>query len=286
MKRILVTGATGQIGRQVVDALRRIGCRIRAMSRTPPSANLPRDVEVVQGDLANAASLDACLNGVDAVFLVWVAPFAAAAPAIARLAAHAERIVLLSSPHRTNHPFFQQPNGLRAIHAGLDQLVASSGRQWTILRPGPFAMNCRNWWAPQIANGNTVRWFHAAAETAPVHERDIGAVAARALCDDGHDGREYVLTGPASLTQRDQVQIIGDTIGRPLSFEELSPQAAREGILAAVPGAVADMLLTAYGAAVNVPAYVTSAIEDVTGVPARSFQQWAADHADDFAVTP
>jgi uncharacterized protein YbjT (DUF2867 family) len=282
MKRILVTGATGQIGSHVVHALRPTGCRVRAMSRTS-AANLPRDVELVQGDLADGDALDRCLEGVDAVFLGWLAPFGAAAPAVARIAAHAERIVLLSSPHRTNHPFFQQPNGLRAIHAGLDRLVESSGRQWTILRPGPFALNCRNWWAPQIATGNIVRWFHADAATAPVHEHDIAAVAVRALCDEGHHGREYVMTGPASLTQREQVQIIGNAIGRPLSFEELSPPSAREALLAMMPGGVADMLLTAYGAAVNLPAYVTTTIADVTGLPARTFRQWATDHVDDFS---
>jgi uncharacterized protein YbjT (DUF2867 family) len=282
MKRILVTGATGQIGGEVVEQLRGAGCRIRAMSRDTRSAHLPHDVEVVQGDLTIPATLDACLEGIDAVFLVWLAPLAAASPAIERIAAHAERIVLLSSPHRTNHPFFQQPNALRAVHDGVDRLVEGSGRQWTILRPGPFAINCRNWWAPEIRSGNVVRWFHADAATAPVHERDIAAVAARALCGDGHHGREYVLTGPASLTQREQVQIIGEAIGRPLSFMELSPQAAREKMLATMPAGAADMLLTAYGAAVDRPAYVTSTIAEVTGVPARTFPQWAVDHAEDF----
>jgi uncharacterized protein YbjT (DUF2867 family) len=282
MKRILVTGATGQIGGQVVEQLRGGDCRIRALSRQSRSANLPNDVEIAQGDLAIPETLDACLDGVDAVFLVWLAPLAAAAPAIERIAAHAERIVLLSSPHRTDHPFFQQPNGLRAIHAGVDRLVEESGRQWTILRPGPFAINCRNWWAPEIRSGNVVHWFHADAATAPVHERDIAAVAVRALCGDGHHECEYVLTGPASLTQREQVQIIGDAIGRPLSFVELSPQSAREKMLTIMPGGAADMLLTAYGAAVNLPAYVTSTIAEVTGVPARTFEQWAVDHAGDF----
>src|SRR5262245_54336975 len=105
MKRILVTGATGNIGRQVVHQLQGTGCRIRAMSRNPDASSLPHDVEIVRGDWAAPETLDACLEGVDAVFLVWVAPVAAAPAAIQRIAAHAERIVLLSSPHRTPHPF-------------------------------------------------------------------------------------------------------------------------------------------------------------------------------------
>jgi uncharacterized protein YbjT (DUF2867 family) len=287
MKRVLVTGATGQIGSEVVSQLRGNDCRIRAMSRHPRSANLPPDVEVVSGDLSAPETLDACLNGVDSVFLVWMAPLAAASPAIERIAAHARQIVLLTSPHRTPHPFFQQPNGMRAIHAGVERLIEEAGLAWTFLRPGPFAINCRNWWAPQLRKGDVVRWFYADAATAPVHERDIAAVAVRALCNAGHDGREYVLTGPASLTQREQVQVIGDAVGRPLRFEELSRESARQQMLAMTfPPLVADMLLDAYAAAVGLPATVTSTVLEVTGTPARSFHDWAIDHAGDFETLP
>jgi len=284
MTRVLVTGATGQIGSEVVSQLRSTRCRIRAMSRHPRSANLPADVEIVRGDLSAVDTLDTCLDGIDSVFLVWMAPLGAAAPAIARIAAHAKRIVLLTSPHRTPHPFFQQPNGLRVIHAGVEQLIESSGLRWTFLRPGPFAINCRNWWALQLRTGDVVRWFYADAATAPVHERDIAAVAVRALCSEEHDGCEHVITGPASLTQREQVQIIGEAIGRPLRFEELSRESAREQMLAMrFPPPAADMLLDAYAAAVGLPALVTSTVLEVTGSRARSFDEWATDHAGDFS---
>ena len=285
MKRILVTGATGNVGRQVVAQLSATGCQIRALSRNPQSANLPKDVEVARGDLAVPGTLDIALEGVDAVFLVWVLPLAAAATTLQRIASHAEHIVLLTSAHRTAHPFFQQPNALRSVHAGIEQLVETTGLQWTFLRPGAFAINCLNWWAPQIRDGDVVRWFHADAATAPIHERDIAAVAAHALCEEGHNGMEYVLTGPESLTQREQVHIIGDAIGRPLRFEEVSPESARRSILAMWPAPLADMLLSAYGAAVDRPAFVTSTVADVTGTPARSFHDWAVEHAGEF-VTP
>ena len=112
---------------------------VRALSRRPQSASLPDDVEVVGGDLSAAETLDAALEGVDAVFLVWVAPLATAGTVLERIASNAGRIVLLTSPHRTPHPFFQQPNALRAVHAGLEQLVEASELQWTFLRPGVFA---------------------------------------------------------------------------------------------------------------------------------------------------
>src|SRR5262245_34431711 len=284
MERILVTGATGQIGSEVVSQLRDTGCAVRAMSRNPRSGHLPPDVEVVPGDLSAPDTLDACLDGIDSVFLVWMAPLAAAAPAVARIAAHAKRVVLLTSPHRTLHPFFQQPNGMRHIHASVEQLIEKSKLAWTFVRPGPFAINSRNWWAPQLRDGDVVRWCYADAETAPVHERDIAAVAARALREEGHAGREYVLTGPASLTQREQVRIIGEAAGRSLRLEELPRETAREQMLAMkFPPPVADMLLNAYAAAVGLPALVTSTILEVTGTPARSFRDWAMDHSAAFA---
>jgi uncharacterized protein YbjT (DUF2867 family) len=287
MMRVLVTGATGQIGSEVVSQLRGSGRRIRAMSRNPRSSDLPANVEVVGGDLSAPDTLDACLDGIDSVFLMWMAPLSAAAAAVARIAAHAKRIVLLTSPHRTPHPFFQQPNDMPAIYAGVEQLIEASGLDWTFLRPGPFAINARNWWAPQLRHGNVVRWFYADAETAPVHERDIAAAAVRALCDEGHEGRDYVLTGPASLTQREQLQIIGDAVGRPLRFQELSRDSAREQMLAMMfPPPVADMLLNAYAAAVGLPAMVTSTVLEITGAPARSFHDWAIDHAHDFRTRP
>jgi uncharacterized protein YbjT (DUF2867 family) len=282
MKRVLVTGATGNIGRPVVNQLRATGCLVRALSRSPQSANLPADVEVVRGDLSAPETLEACHDGVDAVFLVWIGALAPAESAVERIAARAERVVFLSSPHRTPHPFFQQPNALVSVHAGVERLIEASGLQWTILRPGVFALNCLHWWSPQIASGDVVRWFYADAATAPIHEGDIAAVAVRALCDGGHNRKDYVLTGPESLTQREQVRIIGDAIGRPLRFEELSREAARQEMLAMMPPPIADMLLNAYAAAVGRPAFVTATVAEVTGSPARSFRDWALEHAAEF----
>jgi uncharacterized protein YbjT (DUF2867 family) len=284
---ILVTGATSRVGRLVVDELLRAGVPVRALTRRPEHAALPPGAEVVQGDLTVPASLDAALQGAGSVFLVWTAPAAAAPATIARLAAHTpaeyRRVVYLSAPHRTPHPFFQQPNPLRELHAEVERLLADTGLDLSIIRPGMFASNALHWWAPQIRHGDVVRWPYADVETAPIDERDIAAVAARALLDERHANADYVLTGPESLSQAAQVRVIGDAIGRPLQFDELSPDDFRREAAGAWPAGVADMLLSAWQAALGRPAFVTASVQEVVGSPARTFSQWAADHAAAFA---
>lgn len=283
MNRILIIGATGNVGRQVLSQLPATGVRIRSLVRNPQTAGLPPHVDVLQGDLTIPESLDACLDGIDTVFLVWTAPPGTVAPALERIVRHARRIVFLSAPLKTAHPLFQQPNALRALATQIEQLIETSGLQWTFLRPGMFAANALNWWAPQIrAGSNVVRWPHVAAPTAPIHERDIAAVAVRALCEDGHAGAEYVLTGPQSLTQSEQISTISDVIGRTFCVEEISPEEARSELLPIMPAFVINMLLNAWAAAIGQPALVTSTVAEITGAPARTFREWAADHAADF----
>ena len=208
---VLVTGATGRIGRMVIDQLIDADVPVRALTRRPEAAaSLPANVEVVTGDLTEPASLDAGLRGAGAVFLVWTAPPATVPAVVERVAAHARRVVFLSSPHQTPHPFFRQPNPMAVLHADIERLIAAAGVESVILRPGMFASNCLSWWAGAIRAGDVVRWPYAAAETAPVDDRDVAAVAARTLYEDGHAGGDYVLTGPESLRQAEQVRIIGE----------------------------------------------------------------------------
>ncbi|MGE3285563.1 MAG: SDR family oxidoreductase [Pseudonocardia sp.] len=281
-RTVLVTGATGRIGRGVVDRLLDAGVAVRALTRRPEAAaTLPADVEVVTGDLTVPGSLDAALRGADAVFLVWTAPPATAPTVVERLAATVRRVVLLSSPHQVPHPFFRQPNPLADLHAELERLVAATGLGSTIIRPGMFASNSVFWWAGAIRSGGPVRWPYGAAETAPVDDRDVAAVAARALYEDGHAGGDYVLTGPESLSQAEQVGIIGDVVARPITFEELSPDEFRSETEGSWPRPAVDMLLAAWAATMGRPAHVTSTVSDVLG-SVRSFRDWAVDHADAF----
>src|SRR5215831_1538328 len=277
---VLVTGATGRVGRAVVDLLVDVGVPVRVLTRrAEAAAMLPANVEVATGDLTVPESLDAALRGTGAVFLVWTAPPATAPAVIERLATYAPRVVFLSSPHQTPHPFFEQPNPMAVLHADIERLIATAGLESTIIRPGMFASNVLFWWAAAIRAGGAVRWPYGAAETAPIDDRDVAAVAARALYQDGHAGGDYVLTGPDSLSQAEQVSIIGDVVGRRITFEELSPEEFRSETAGSWPRPVVDMLLAAWGATMGRPAFITTTVFDITGSVPRSFRQWVADHA-------
>ncbi|MFI5955431.1 NAD(P)H-binding protein [Cryptosporangium sp. NPDC051539] len=273
---MLVTGATGRVGSLVAGLLAEAGVPVRALThRAEAPTTLPPGVEVVTGDLTVPESLDAALRGVSAVFLVWTAAPATVPAVVERLAAQTRRVVFLSSPHRTPHPFFQQPNPMAGLHAEIEQRIADAGLESTILRPGMFASNALAWWIPAIRAGEAVRWPYASAETAPVDDRDVAAVAAQALIQGGHD--DYVLTGPESLTQAEQVGIIGDVLGREVTFDELTPDEFRRETAGIWPGPVVDMLLAAWAATLGRPAFVSPAVSDVLGSAPRTFRQYVQE---------
>jgi uncharacterized protein YbjT (DUF2867 family) len=284
---VLVTGATGRVGRLVVDQLTTAGLPVRALTHRPEAAaTLPANVEVVTGDLTAPESLGAALRDISAAFLVWTVPPATAPAVVERLATCTRRVVFLSSPHQTPHPFFQQPNPMAVLHATMERLLAAAGLEPTILRPGMFASNAVFWWAAAIRAGGVVRWPYGAAETAPIDERDVAAVAARTLQEGGQAGRDYVLTGPESLSQAAQAAIIGEVLGRRITFEELSPDEFRAATAGSWPRPVVDMLLAAWAATMGQPALVTTAVSDILGTAPRSFRQSAADSAAAFLAEP
>ncbi|HEY2598685.1 MAG TPA: NAD(P)H-binding protein [Candidatus Dormibacteraeota bacterium] len=284
---MLVIGATGRIGSAVVDQLMDAGVPVRALThRSEAAATLPGNVEVVTGDLTVPESLDAGLRGVGTVFLIWTAPPTTAPAVVERLAKHARRVVFLSAPHQTPHPFFQQPNPMAVLYSEIERLIAAAGLESTIIRPGMLASNALFWWAAAIRAGDAVRWPYGAAETAPVDDRDVAAVAARTLHEDGHAGGDYVLTGPESLSQAEQVRIIGEVVQRRLTFEQLSPDEFRNETEGSWPRPAVDMLLAAWAATMGRPAYMTSTVFDILGSRPRSFREWVVDHSAAFTEVP
>lgn len=285
-KSILITGATGNVGRHVVSQLLNTDARIRALTRNPAVAGLPPEVDVRQGDLLSPSTLNEHLDDVDAVFLVWRSPETGAAVEVIKAASQrARRLVFLSSSAIADE-LPVQTNPIGKMHAEIENAIEQSGLEWTFLRPGGFASNVRQWWAPQIRQGDVVRWPYCGASWAPIHERDIAAVAVRALTEDGHGGKKYVLTGPEALSVFEQVQTIGEAIGRRLRVEEISRETAREQMVALMPPWVVELLLDTWAAMAGHPPLVTSTVKEITGEPAHTFRQWAADHAADFQFRP
>jgi len=282
MNRILIIGGTGNIGREVITQLTARGTQVRALVRNPDRARFPPEVEVMRGDLTCPDTLDACLAGIDTVFLVWTAPAGAAAPALGRIAKHSRRIVFLSAPLKTPHPFFQQPNPSRVLAENIERMIETSGLEWTFLRPGMFALNSRHFWGPQIRAGNVVRWPYLAAPTAPIDERDIAAAAVLTITEERHAGMEYVLTGPQSLSQYEQISTIGNVIGRPLRIEEFPPDEARRQGLAGMLASVVAKLLDAWAAAIGQPAFITSTFQELTGRQPRTYLDWVTANAAEF----
>jgi uncharacterized protein YbjT (DUF2867 family) len=280
---ILVTGPTGNVGRHVVSQLLAAGAPVRALCRNPESARLPAGVEIVRGDLTVTGTIDAPLDGVDVVFLLYRGLGPASVPVFERIAKRARKIVFLSSS-LVRDDVDRQTNPIAAGHAEIEGLIQRFTPEWTLLRPGAFAANALSWWGPQIRSGNTVRWPYGAAAFPPIYERDIASVAVRALLDPAHSHKKYFLTGPQSLTQAEQVRIIGEAIGRPLHFEELSDDQARSQLSAAMPGFIVDFLLQAWGGMIMNPVPALRTVEEITGKPGATFQEWAADHAADFAT--
>ncbi|MEV0996737.1 zinc-binding dehydrogenase [Nonomuraea sp. NPDC050202] len=258
MGRILVTGATGTVGRHAVALLREAGAEVVTLSG--------RD-----GDLRDPATLPP-LDGVTSVLLIW--PFATADGAREVLRALAgRRVVYLSSAAR------------RGWEREVERLVEEAAGEWTFLRPHAFAANALRW-ARQVRAG-VVRAAYGAAGMPVVHERDIAAVAVRALLDAGHHGAAYALTGPETLSQADQVRIVSEVTGLPVRWEELAPEQARAALLAGgwPPGAVEEVL-RAQAELVSRPVPVTSAVEEVTKAPASPFREWVREHAAAFSAAP
>lgn len=269
---ILVTGASGQVGRHVVAQLRSVGADF-VMSGRNPAALGP---DAVYGDLTDPSTLP--LAGISKVFLYTVP---SGIEGFLEAAADVEQIVLLSS--QTVVDVIPSRQSIAEMHRVVEDAIVASGIPYTFLRPENFASNILMWgWPEMIRADGVLRFPYPESHSDAVHEADIAAVAVEALTSPGHEGRSYFLTGPESVTQREQLEIIGEAVGKPVRYEELTDAEAREALRPIVPEWVMDAVVGWWAHTDGVPAPVTDEVERITGVPARSFKQWAADHVADF----
>ncbi|MEV4319197.1 NAD(P)H-binding protein [Actinocrispum sp. NPDC049592] len=267
---ILVTGATGKVGGQVVRQLAERGLDVRALVRDPATARLPDGVSVVRGSLPTVDS--SVFEGVDRLFLVWpffgvdgLGDFLDALPA--------RRVVYLSSS-----------GGAQWAEAA-EAVIRSRSLDWTFLRPTGFAGNTLEF-ASQVKEAGVIEAAFASLARPYIHEADIAAVGVRALLDDGYIGKSFELSGPALVSQTEVARTIGEVTGRPVRFRELTPAQGAEKLRSA---GWAEELVTSASAAwahmTEHPEPVTSTVEEVTGSPARTYRQWVIDHAGAFSPT-
>jgi uncharacterized protein YbjT (DUF2867 family) len=275
---ILLTGATGKVGRHVARSLAASGHHVRALTRTPATAALPAGVEVVEGDLEQPHTLPAALEGIDRMYLFPVPETAHEVAALARKAGVGHIVVLSSSSVLDD-----ESNPSHQHHRAVERAVEDSGADWTFVRPDEFAGNTLWKWGDSIRTEGVVRAPYGGAARAIVHEADIAAVVATALLEDGHAGARYLVTGPRALTQVEQVAVIAEAIGRDIRFEELSREAGREAMSAVMPPPVVEMLLDYLAGSAVTPGPVTDVVRQVTGREARTFASWAAEHVDGFS---
>jgi uncharacterized protein YbjT (DUF2867 family) len=272
---ILVTGASGTVGRPLVELLVSAGLKVRAVARNP--AGLPASVEVVERPV---------LEGVTGLFVNPRAVGDGIEGLLTEGKGVLRRVVVLSAVNVDDDPHTQPSRWRGDRNTEVERAVTTSGLEWVALRPTTFAANAFGLWAEQIRHADTVRGSYAEATWSPIHELDLAEVAVRAFLDDDLLGTRPVLTGPESLTQRAMVRTIGDAIGRELSYREMAPDVARAALVdRGFPVGFAAGLLALQARSVGVPALITNEVRRVLGRPALTFARWAADNAYVFGRT-
>ena len=273
---IVITGATGNVGRPLVAELAAAGARVRAVTRTPKAARFPEGVEVV-GSAADA------LSGASAVFLNSRAlgPEIDALPDVVAQCVDAgvTKLVALSAIN-ADDDFSRQPSRFRGDrNKEVEQLVVDSGVAWVSLRPSVFATNFAGMWSAQIRAGDVVAGPYAEASSAPIVENDISAVAARALLTDELVGQQIPLTGPQAFTNAELVEVIGAVLNRPLRYQEIPPDVVRQGFIGlGFTAEFADAYMAMLAETLDKPALVTWDVEKILGRPALTFAHWVSQH--------
>ncbi|WP_194819017.1 NAD(P)H-binding protein [Nocardia sp. XZ_19_385] len=264
--KILVTAATGNIGRKVVDHLLAAGAEdVRALSNHPERAAFPAEVEVARGYLGKVSSLAGAFEGVDRMYLAPVLETVDEVVALARKAG-VRHIVDLSGDASTDW----QP---------IARAVEQSGLDWTHLYAGEFSENATIW-CDQIRASDEVRDPFPEAANAPITMDDIARVAAKVLLSDGHVGKTYDLTGPETLTRAEKIHQIGVAIGRDLTTVKVARDEAIR-ILEPAMGEYAEWYVDGIASMVEHPQQATTTVADLTG-SATTFAQWATVNADQF----
>jgi uncharacterized protein YbjT (DUF2867 family) len=278
---ILITGATGNIGKELIPILAQTGRPIRVFVRDERKvAHLDACVERAVGDLDKPGTLVPAVKGVEQIFLVTYETRQDVNVLEAAKRAGVQHIVKLSTLEATEHKI-----QVGRWHYEREELIRTSGLDWTFLRPGMFMSNSIGWWAESIRGQGSV-FFPGGkkGKVAPVDPRDVARVAAAALTQPGHDGQAYELTGSELFTIGEMVQVISHVLGKPVQYVDIPPIAAKlfmlkTGMDKTLVNALMEMLKSLRR---NEGAIVTDTVERITGQPPRTFEDWCREHVEAF----
>lgn len=281
---ILITGATGTNGREVVKVFAARGVVGKVMVRSPKaSGELPLGITAVPGDFDDEASLTRALSGIERAFLLTPSTAHAEEQQLRFVAVAARvgvrRIVKLSQ-------FAASPDSpvrFLRYHAAVEEAIRASGLQWTFLRPNLFMQGMLQF-AGMVRDKGMIAAPIDDARVSVVDVRDNAVVAAAALTEEGHAGRIYTLTGPEALTHAEMATKLGAATGRPIAFADASEDDMRQAMAAVkmpewqIEGLIEDYAHYRRGEA----AEIAMGVREATGRESRAFDDFARDYAEAF----
>jgi uncharacterized protein YbjT (DUF2867 family) len=278
---ILITGATGNIGRELIPLLLESKEPVRILVRDPRKvAHLDACVERVVGDLDKPETLIPAVKDVERIFLVTYETQQDINVLAAAKRAGVRHIVKLSTLEATEHKI-----QVGKWHYAREELICASGLDWTFLRPGMFMSNSIEWWADSIKGQGSV-FFPGGkkGKVAPVDPRDVAKVAATTLTQPGHSGQAYELTGAELFTIGEMVGVISRVLGKQIQYMDIPPIAAKlfmlkTGMDKTLVNALMEMLGSLRR---NEAAMATDAVQRITGQAPRTFEAWCREHVSAF----
>ncbi|HEX9112144.1 MAG TPA: SDR family oxidoreductase [Terriglobales bacterium] len=279
---ILITGASGNVGKEVLKQAAASGAKVRAAFQTAnKAATAPSGVEIATLDYNQPETLRAALKGIDKVFLVGP-------PAQNLVALERKAVDAIKQAGGAHIVKLSATGGRAAIyprqHAESEDYIKSSGVPYTFLRPNGFMQNLVNYNAPTINAQNAFYGCQGEGKVSHVDVRDVAAVAVKALTEDRHQGKTYTLTGPRALTNAELAQILSDDLGREIRYVDLPVEQFKQALLGAgLPEWSANALIDLQQLYRNGGASaVTNDVEQVLRRKPRSFEQFSRDYASVF----
>jgi len=282
MTPIVVTGATGTVGSQVVQQLLAAGVSVRAMVRSPDKLPAEAGLEAVGIDFARPETLTTAMHGAEHLFLLtaFTPDMITQSNALVDAASSAgiEHVVKLSAVGAGPDAAIR----LGQWHTEGERYLEDSNIGWTHLRPNSFMQNYITYYGELINTQSAFYLPHGSGKMSLIDARDVASVAVKALLEPGHMGKTYELTGPSAVDNHEIAAILSTALDRQISYVDVPDEAARQAMAdMGTPEVMIDTLMGLNNIIRDgYTAGTTDTVEAVTGTAPRSFAEFARDHAE------